>query len=118
MCGIINKIFGVLPTVHIKLHLCIIRCFCFACFLDSTLTVANLCALMKNVDWPYFSLHMDVPVEKYAKENDDPERIKKFWEVYLEEHPSPSWKEVAWALYWCGYLRELEVVQKKYLKGE
>ena len=112
-------------SAYIKLYPCTIRGFCFACFLDSTLTVANLSALMKNVDWPYFSLHMDVPVEttqrirqEYARGNDYSECIKKFWEVYLEEHPSPSWKEVAWALYWCSYLRELEVVQKKYLKGE
>ena len=40
------------------------------------------------------------------------------WEVYLKDHPSPTWKEVAYALYQEGHLEELEVVLRKYLKGE
>ena len=39
------------------------------------------------------------------------------WELYLKEHPSPSWQRVAYALYRNEHLEELEVVQKKYLKG-
>ena len=54
---------------------------------------------------------------------DDSQRRQKCWEVYLSEHPSPSWKKVADALlsescsFDMKYLKELEVVQKKYLKG-
>ena len=40
------------------------------------------------------------------------------WEVYLKDHPSPSWQGVAYALYKEDHLEELEVVLKKYLKGE
>ena len=40
------------------------------------------------------------------------------WELYLKEHPSPTWQQVAYALYMRGHLEELEVVLKKYLKGE
>ena len=40
------------------------------------------------------------------------------WELYLKDHPSPTWKEVAYALYQIDHLKELEVVLKKYLKGE
>ena len=54
---------------------------------------------------------------------DDSQRRRKCWEVYLNEHPAPSWKHIAGALYSPnfgrkGYLEELEVVQKKYLRGE
>lgn len=42
---------------------------------------------------------------------------QKCWELYLREHPSPSWKRVANALNVNGYKEELEVVEKKYLKG-
>ena len=42
---------------------------------------------------------------------------RAFWELYLEEHPFPSWQRVAYALYKMDHLEELEVVQKKYLKG-
>ena len=40
------------------------------------------------------------------------------WELYLKDHPSPTWQLVAYALYMRGHVEELEVVLKKYLKGE
>ena len=40
------------------------------------------------------------------------------WELYLKDHPSPTWRGVAYALYKEDQLEELEVVLKKYLKGE
>ena len=40
------------------------------------------------------------------------------WELYLKDHPSPTWQRVAYALYQTGRLEELEVVLQKYLKGE
>jgi hypothetical protein len=40
------------------------------------------------------------------------------WELYLSDHPSPTWQRVAYALYLRDHLEELEVVLKKYLKGE
>ena len=40
------------------------------------------------------------------------------WELYLKDHPSPTWKEVAYALYRSVHIEELEVVLKKYLKGQ
>ena len=48
---------------------------------------------------------------------DDSLCSRKCYEVYQSEHPSPSWKHVADALYVEEHLEELEVVQKKYLKG-
>ena len=54
---------------------------------------------------------------------DDSQHRRRCWEVYLSDHPAPSWKQVADALYTSGIdgqkcLEELEVVQKKYLRGE
>ena len=54
---------------------------------------------------------------------DDSQHRRRCWEVYLSDHPAPSWKQVADALYrpdFDGqeYLEELEVIQKKYLRGE
>ena len=46
------------------------------------------------------------------------DRNRACWELYLEEHPSPTWQRVAYALYKRGHLEELEVILKKYLKGE
>ena len=55
---------------------------------------------------------------KSQHSRDDQRCSRACWELYLKEHPSPSWQEVAYALYMRDYLEELEVVQKKYLKGE
>jgi hypothetical protein len=38
--------------------------------------------------------------------------------VYVNDHPFPTWQGVAYALYREDHLQELEVVLKKYLKGE
>ena len=55
---------------------------------------------------------------------DDSQHRRRFCEVYLSDHPAPSWKQVANALYIPSLfskqacLEELEVVQKKYLRGK
>ena len=98
-----------------------------SCNLDPTLTLPNLTTLLENVDWYGVWRLMDIPDATLdmirASGGDDSQRRQKYWEVYLSEHPSPSWKQVADALYirnslgGTEYLKELEVVQKKYLKG-
>ena len=98
-----------------------------SCNLDPTLTLPNLTTLLENVDWYDVGQRMDIPDATLDmirdSGGDDSQRRQKCWEVYLSEHPSPSWKQVADALYiwsfWGGTdcLKELEVVQKKYLKG-
>ena len=60
-----------------------------------------------------------------SSSGDDFQRRRRCWEVYLNDHPAPSWKQVAYILF-CpnigeeeiDYLEELEMVQKKYLRGE
>ena len=91
--------------------------------LDPTLTLPNLTALLEKVNWYKFaSWWMDIPEETLdmirSSGGDDSQCRRKCWEVYLNEYPAPSWKHVADALYRGDYLEELEVVQRKYLKGE
>ena len=66
---------------------------------------------------------MNIPPSKLGEimsqhSGDAQRRSRACWEVYLKNHPSPTWKEVAYALYRVDHLEELEVVLKKYLKGE
>ena len=98
-----------------------------SCNLDPTLTLPNLTTLLENVSWYDVGWKMDTPDATrdmiIASGGDNSQRSQKYCEVYLSEHPSPSWKQVADALYIRSslgdteYLKELEVVQKKYLKG-
>ena len=95
--------------------------------LDLTLTLPNLTALLEKVDWDligrYYLNIPDATLDTIRSSGGDASQCRqKCWEVYLNEHPAPSWKQVANGLYRGnypeGYLEELEVVQKKYLKGE
>ena len=66
---------------------------------------------------------MNIPESKldeiWSQHSDDDQRHSRAcWELYLKDHPSPTWKGVAYALYLQDHLKELEVVLKKYLKGE
>ena len=103
------------------------RWFIFPYLLDPTLTLPNLTALLEKVDWSMFGRwFLDVPDATldmiYSSGGDDSRCRRKCWEVFLNEHPAPSWKQVADGLYrgflFINYFEELEVVQKKYLKGE
>ena len=78
--------------------------------------------MLEKVDWDDVGLGMDIPVATlnmiHSSGGDDSQCRQRCWEVYLNEHPAPSWKRVAYALYIEDNLEELEVVQKRYLKGE
>ena len=49
---------------------------------------------------------------------DDNQCSRACYNLYITEHPHPSWKEIAFALYLGGHFDEMEIVQKKYLKGK
>ena len=59
----------------------------------------------------------DMIRQQHASGDDESQCRQKCWELYISEHPLPSWQQVAHALYLSGHLEELEVVQKKCLKG-
>ena len=91
---------------------------------EPTLTLPNLTTLLENVDWYSVGRKMHIPAAKLdmigqqsASGDDESQCRQKCWELYLLEHPLPSWQQVAEVLYRMDCLEKLEVVQKKYLKG-
>ena len=96
----------------------IILCYC----LDPTLTLPNLTTLLQKVNW--YRIGRRIGISQATHDmirnsiGDGYQQRCKCWEVYLNEHPTPSWKDVAEALYSEDYLEELEVIQKNYLKGQ
>ena len=97
-------------------------------FLEPSLSLTNLTTLLENVNvgysrrWWSIGLLLNIPPSKLDAiegQHSSPDQCSHAcWDLYVSEHPSPSWKEVAYVLYLLGYFEELEVVQKKYLKGE
>ena len=97
-------------------------------FLEPSLSLTNLTTLMENVNdrssdkWWYIGLWLNIPESKLnaieGQHSSPDQRSRACWDLYITSHPSPSWKGVAYALYHWDCLEELEVVQKKYLKGE
>ncbi len=87
-------------------------------FSEPTLTLSNLTTLLENVDWDVVGRGLSIPLSKLNMIQHQHHKSRACWDLYLNVVPFPCWKRVAWALYYCGYLEELEIVQKKYLKGE
>ena len=92
-------------------------------FSDPTLTLSNLTTLLENVDWNDVGSGLWIPRSKrnmIQQQHHGSQCRQACWEFYLNEAPFPCWKRVAHALYLGNrrYLEELEIVQKKYLKGE
>ena len=101
--------------------------FMMIIILDPTLTLSNLTPLLERISWYNMDWWMDIPGATvsmiHSSGGDDSQRGQRFCEVYLSDHPAPSWKQVAEALYRPDLngqecIEELEVVQKKYLRGE
>ena len=90
--------------------------------LDPTLTLSNLTTLLENVAWDDMGHVLWIPASKLnmiqQQHHESQSQCRQaFLELYLNEAPFPCWKRVAKALYLYGHLEELEIVQKKYLKG-
>ena len=102
-------------------HYCIVHWF----ISETTLNLPNLNTLLERVshDWYDIAYWMNIPPSKRyeikRQHSGDAQRCSRACcELYLEDHPFPTWQLVAYALYKGCHLKELEVVLKKYLKGE
>ena len=90
---------------------------------DPSLTLANLTQLLQDVrDWYLVGLSLNIPRLELdniqSQHSSQSERVKALWEWYLNNHPCPSWRNVAHALYVHKEHGVLEVLKSRYLKGE
>ena len=96
---------------------------------DPSLSLPNVMALFENPDlfnWNAIRSWLDIPRSRYGSMLlqiyhdviDNRKAMQICLNLYLTEHPSPSWKHIAFMLYREHHLEVLEVVQKKYLKGK
>ena len=82
---------------------------------DSTLTVQHLLTALQGVaDWKGLGMWLDVPRSR----RDVMTGKESMLEEWLQNHPAPSWKLVAWALYrkGRGQLTEHNVLKQLYGK--
>lgn len=120
-----------LNIINTHVECTLFRCFDIICnnllYVDPTLTLPNLNTVLEKVNWYDVGWWMDIPDATRdmirSSGDDDSQCRRRCWEIYLNKHPAPSWKQVANALHRVGYhekeyLEELEIIQKKYLKGE
>ena len=87
----------------------------FSPYSDSTLTLQNLTTALKDVkDWSRLGVWLHIPKSK----RDVMTGIESMLEEWLQNHPAPSWKLVAWALYRMGdgQLTEHNVLKQLYGK--
>ena len=90
---------------------------------DPSLTLTNLTQLLEDVrNWFGVSYHLDIPYSVRnsidTQQSSGSERRKACWEWYLNNHPCPSWRHIANALYMEREHGVLEVLKSRYLKGE
>ena len=131
-----------------QIHACSdVHCVCSSAFVDYTdahtdhicahvhlpthpepsLTLDNLTSVFDGVeymdgdllvgvaDW----LHIPDSKQRELKQQYDGRQRKRVYiTYYITQHPAPSWRIVALALWQAGELGALEVVHKLYLKGE
>ena len=96
--------------------------------LEATLTVANLCTALEEVEWSRLADYLDVPesIKGEIKEKffSITQRKQAMLEEWRTHHPAPSWMLVATALYcvhidgYGKYHKVLQLVKQKYLQGE
>ena len=90
---------------------------------DPSLTLANLTQLLQDMrDWVGVGDDLNIPISVLnsikSRHSSQSERVKALGEWYLNNHPCPSWRHVAHALYRRKKHGVLEVLKSHYLKGE
>ena len=90
---------------------------------DPSLTLTNLTQLLEDVkNFGLVTDYLDIPRSVYGsiytQQSSESERRKAYWEWYLNNHPCPSWRHIANALYMSREHGVLEVLKSRYLKGE
>ena len=91
---------------------------------DTSLTLTNLTQIMEDVEMDKWGIHIFLDIlsvsvyDDISKQHSDESQKKKvLCEWYLNNHPSPSWRHIADALYCNDYHDVLDVLRGRYLKG-
>ena len=88
---------------------------------DPSLNLTNLTKLLEDVeDWDDVGVCLGIPnsVLDISKQHSSmSQRKEACLEWYLNNHPSPSWHDIAYALYALDEHEVLEVLKSQYLKG-
>ena len=89
---------------------------------DPSLNLTNLTKLLEDVeDWSNVGLYLDIPYSVHESISNQhssmSQRKEACWEWYLNNHPSPSWHDIASVLYVAKEHEVLEVLKSQYLKG-
>ena len=89
---------------------------------DTSLTLTNLTQIMEDVVMnKYVRLYLNIPTSVYndisKQHSDEFQKKKALCEWYLNNHPSPSWRHIADALYINDHHDVLDVLRGRYLKG-
>ena len=90
--------------------------FCLLLCPDSTLTVPHLLSALQGVaDWKGLGAWLGVPWSRLSVMTGKESML----EEWLHDHPAPSWKLVAWALYRNarGRLTEHSVLKQLHISG-
>ena len=80
--------------------------------------------LVRDSKWGAYGLplSLNMPSSKTGKIHslyrNVSQRKHAFLKHFLEDHPCPSWKLIAYAVYMEGEYGALEVIQRDYFKGE
>ena len=110
---------------HKYMYICV-----YSCTSDPSLTLSNMTSALDslpNTLWEEFGGGVDVPQSKvdeiHSQFNNDGERKKEVFRVYVAEHPYPTWRHVSYVLYVLGednqqYHSVLEQVQSMFPTGE
>ena len=81
---------------------------------DPSLNLTNLTKLLEDVeDWKRVGAFLGIPYSV----RDIRKHKEACWEWYLNNHPFPSWRYIAYILYMLDEHEVLEVLKSQYLKG-
>ena len=121
----VKPVFCLLPScICHPLYSCSsVACLSFP--IESSLTATNICSVLADVkDWwgiwglPYY---LQIPSSKVKEMEqlypDLSQRQSALIQLWLDQHPAPSWELVCWALYVMQEYEVLKNVQNNYLKG-
>ena len=96
---------------------------CCPLFIDLTLTLDNVTAIMKDVqECELVAIWIGIPdsirLELKSQNPTTDQHKQAYWDYWLHHHPAPSWRILAGGLYFWIEHGALEVLQMSYLKGE